>query len=271
MTRRMRPRHGFTLIELLVVIAIIAVLIALLVPAVQKVRDAANWSSTLNNLRQCGVAVHAAHNEHKAMPPCNAIYGAYRNLSSGTFPGKATLFIHLFPYLEQEPAYTAGFTTPPLIPPFHAPSDLTDTSQTNGTSMVANRAVFDDLVSPLNGGRGLSGSNNTCSGGLDNSMPDGTSSVVIFVTGAINCSGIRDYSQANTAFYTYTGPTSAPQWNWNFMSGSCTSSQPQPFGANGVGVCMGDVTTRAVSAGCSATSWGFAMNPRDNKTPGSDF
>jgi prepilin-type N-terminal cleavage/methylation domain-containing protein len=264
-------RHGFTLIELLVVIAIIAVLIALLVPAVQKVREAANWSSTLNNLRQCGIAVHTANNEHKMLPPCNAVYGAYKNLASATFPGKGTLFIHLFPYLEQQPAYSQGFATPPFIPPFHAASDPTEAGQANGTAMVANRAVFDDLVSPINGGRGLTGANNTCSGGLDNSMPDGTSNVVIFVTGAVDCSGIRDYTQSNTAFYTYTGATVAPQWNWNHLAGTCNSGQPQPFGPSGVGVCMGDVNTRTVSAGCSAASWGFAMNPRDNTSPGSDF
>ena len=113
-----RNRRGFTLIELLVVIAIISILIGLLLPAVQKIREAANRLKCTNNLKQVGLALHNYHGVYEKFPSGFRSYSATID-GNGTGPGWGWA-AYLLPYIEQDNLYRQIDLSKDIADPFHA-------------------------------------------------------------------------------------------------------------------------------------------------------
>jgi prepilin-type processing-associated H-X9-DG protein len=117
----------------LVVIAIVSVLLGLLLPAVQKVREAAARSQCENNLKQIGLALHNYHDTYKTLPPGYQAMGPYRDGATDTTPGWGWASL-ILPYVEQEPLYRQLNLQQPvenapaiqtIVPLYLCPSDLT--------------------------------------------------------------------------------------------------------------------------------------------------
>jgi prepilin-type N-terminal cleavage/methylation domain-containing protein len=282
MRKLLRP-SGFTLIELLVVIAIIAVLIGLLLPAVQKVREAANRSQCSNNLKQQGLAVqNYASTYDGRLPPANFYYPA-----TGA---QGSTYFALLPYLEQNNLYSiytqngrgylgAGSTP---IKVFQCPSDPTvGDGVVNGqglTSYSINSALF----APGNGGYFVGYTSPYNIGNI----PDGTSNTIAFVEQVASIplsSGPRTNAWAYPL--TYTGgsfgggpcywpdapPLASPPFPLPQFNPSLNSSSPNfangdlaaGFHTNLLMVNLMDGSVRPVTSGVSLNSWNYAVQPAD--------
>src|SRR5262245_24954135 len=223
-------RRGFTLIELLVVIAIIGVLIALLLPAVQKVRDAANRTQSLSNLKQMNLACLGCNDVQGKLPPGVGWFPGTVPVTS-TPSGRGTVFYFLLPYLEQDNIYqhTGNLSSnagPTVVPLFLAPNDPTrptpgilNTQPSGGVanndvplgaiSYAANCLVFGgDKVTPMttylnmdNPDPGVDDHANVSVASLPRTFPDGTSHTILFMEKYAVCSSGR-HTWANDSIFT---------------------------------------------------------------------
>jgi prepilin-type N-terminal cleavage/methylation domain-containing protein len=150
------PWRGFTLIELLVVIAIIAILIGLLVPAVQKVREAAARMTSSNNLHQLGIATHNCNDAHGKLPPTCGCFPSDANgtdWNAQSQPSRfGTTFYFLLPFVEQDNLFKQqvnhSWDANAVVKTYQAPADPSlpasgrTWSNRPATSYAANWHVF---------------------------------------------------------------------------------------------------------------------------------
>jgi prepilin-type N-terminal cleavage/methylation domain-containing protein len=279
--------RGFTLIELLVVIAIIAILIGLLLPAVQKVREAAARSQSQNNLKQMTLALHNCNDTYGKLPSCCGMF-PNTNPSNWTPAPHGTIFYFLLPFMEQQNVYnntsTYSWQSGAIVKTFIAPGDPSmpgnylTWGNRGASSYAANYFVFSDSQ----GGSYWTGNWNWGSvpngnGGyarIPATIPDGTSNTIGFGERFSICTSYQhiwgEDGQTQNPWSVYVFQENPPMFNANYTT-NCSTYQYGTFSPAGVMVSLLDGSVRIISNGISNSTWVDALLPNDGLPLGTDW
>jgi prepilin-type N-terminal cleavage/methylation domain-containing protein len=281
--RLWRRWRGFTLIELLVVIAIISILIGLLVPAVQKVREAANRTESLNNLKQMSLALHNCNDTYRKLPSAVGLFPSTQwpaNWNVTPAP-HGTLQYFLLPFMEGDNVYNSvqgqSWNAGAVIKSYTAPSD---------PSMPASYLTW--------GNRGATSytSNFWVFGNTDGGtasiprtfQPDGTSNTITFLERFCVCQSIQhiwneDGQGAGPGSNDYpptwwgqvSDPHQSPLPQFGVSAPNCIQSDVQGFSVAGMMVALGDGSSRSINSGISQVTFAAALTPNGGEVLGNDW
>jgi type II secretory pathway pseudopilin PulG len=256
------PRLGLTLVQLLIVLALLAFLLGLLLPAVARVRSAAERVQDMNNLKQIGLAMHSCNDAYKQLPPI-----------VGTFPQNAksfgTMHFYLLPFLEQDALYrnAEGYvwkngTWSNSLPVFVSPRDTSVQGPYQHEAWLATTNYAANWMVFKKGGANIPAS-----------FPDGTSNTIVFTERYQLCNETPCGWGYSSLYYwaPVFGYYSYGKFQHQPARQECDPALPQSLEPSGILAGLADGSVRTVSSNVSPETWWNATDPADGNPLGSDW